>query len=434
MHRNEVSVFTKLQRIEDIAKQNADVKFTSLAHLLNPELLQYALSSLNKHGAPGVDKKTVKEFEDNSKENIEELHRELKEQKYRATNIRRAYIPKNNGKLRPLGIPTVKDRIAQRAMAEILTRIYEPQFMDISYGFRPKRSAHDALAKIREQVHDNPVQWVVDVDIKGYFDHVNHEWMIKFLEHRIVDRSILRILSKWLHAGILDNGIVVRNEEGVPQGGPVSPILANIYLHYVLDLWFEKIYKRQRRGYAFMVRYADDFVVGFEYKEEAEQFLRDLKERFAKFSLQIAEEKTQIVAFGRKSSEIGKIGPGNTPRTFTFLGFIHYMMPRCEGSKRQSTVARKPKRESRNKFLKSIKQWLWDNMHTSVHWQRKKLTEKLRGYYNYFGLPYCRKALQHVKWHAERIWICTLRRRSQKHHLWWSNIRNKSWFKLPTPA
>lgn len=433
MHRNEIDVFTKLQRIEEIVKQNAKAKFTSLAYLLNPELLKYALRKLNKQGASGVDGKTVKDFEANSEENIVQLHHELKEKKYRAANIRRTYIPKNNGKLRPLGIPTVRDRIVQRAMAEILTRVYEPQFMDISYGFRPKRSAHDALARIREQVHDNPVNWIVDVDIRGYFDHVNHEWMIKFLDHKITDRSILRIIAKWLKAGILENGVITRNEEGTPQGGPISPILANIYLHYALDLWFEKIYKTQRRGYAFMVRYADDFVVGFEHKEEAEQFLKDLIERFAKFGLQIAEEKTQIVAFGRNSSEIGKTGPSGLPRTFKFLGFIHYMKPRTEGSKRKATIARKPKRESRNKFLKSVKEWLRNAMHTTIPWQKKKLTEKLRGYYNYFGLPYCRKALLHVKWHVERIWICTLRRRSQKHKLWWSTVRKQSWFSLPEP-
>ena len=433
MHRNEIDVFTKLQRIEEIAKQDVKSKFTSLAYLLNPELLKHALSKLNKHGAPGVDGITVESFTQNAEENIAILHQELKEQKYRAANVRRAYIPKNNGKLRPLGIPTVKDRVVQRAMGEILGRIYEPCFMDISYGFRPNRSAHDALEVIRKEIHLNPVNWIVDVDIRGYFDHVNHEWMVKFLGHRIADRTILRIIAKWLKAGILDNGVVVRNEEGTPQGGPISPTLANIYLHYVLDLWFEKIYKPQRRGYAFMARFADDFVVGFEHKEEAEQFLKDLKDRFAKFGLQIAEDKTQIVAFGRKSSEIGKTGPADTPRTFKFLGFIHYMKPRCEGSKRKPTVARKPKRESRNKFLKNVKEWLKEHMHTSLPWQKKRLAVRLRGYYNYFDLPYCHKALQHVKWHVERLWIMILRRRSQKHRLWWSRVQNQTWFELPGP-
>jgi RNA-directed DNA polymerase len=433
MLRNDNNVFTKLQRIEELAKRDVKIKFTSLAHLLNPELLKFALGSLNKHGAPGVDKVTMTEFAGNAEENIAILHQELKEGKYRAASVRRAYIPKSKGKLRPLGIPTVRDRVVQKAMAEIINRIYEPYFMEISYGFRPKRSTHNALEAVKKEVNNNPVNWIVDVDIKGYFDHVNHDWMIRFLEHRIADKTILRIIAKWLKAGILDNGVVVRNEEGTPQGGPISPLLANIYLHYVLDLWFEKRYKPKCQGYSFMVRYADDFVVGFESKGEAEHFLKDLKERFAEFNLEIAEDKTQIVAFGRRSSEIGKTGPGETPRTFKFLGFIHYMKPRCEGSKRKPTVARKPKRESRNKFLKNVKEWLREHMHTSVYWQRKKLSMRLRGYYNYFDLPYCRKALQHVKWHVERLWVMTLRRRSQKHKLWWSRIQTQTWFKLPGP-
>lgn len=427
-------ILTKLQRIEAIAKQDVGTKFTSLAHLLTPDLLRYALSKINKHGAPGVDGVTVEEFAKNAEENIALLHQELKEMKYRATNVRRVYIPKANGKLRPLGIPTVRDRIAQKAVGEIISRIYEPYFMETSYGFRPNRSAHDALREIRNEVHKNPVNWIVDVDIRGYFDHVNHDWMIKFLKHRIVDNTILRIIAKWLKAGILDNGVVVRNEEGTPQGGPISPLLANIYLHYVLDLWFEKKCKHRYRGHSFIVRYADDFVVGFEHKEEAELFLRELKERLKEFNLEIAEEKTQIVAFGRQSKEAGKTGPTDTPRTFKFLGFTHYIKPRGSGSKRGGVVARKPKRESRNKFLKQTKEWLRKNMHTSIGWQKKRLSIRLKGYYNYFGLPYCRKALLHVKWHVERLWIMTLRRRSQKHKLWWRKVRNQTWFELPRPT
>jgi len=433
MHRNETDVFTKLQRIEEIAKQDKESRFTSLAYLLTPELLRFALEKINKHGAPGTDGVTIEEFAKNAEKNIVTLHQDLKEQKYRSANVRRVYIPKNNGKLRPLGIPTVRDRIVQRAMAEIIGKIYEPYFMDISYGFRPQRSAHGALDVIRKEVHANPINWIVDVDIKGYFDHVNHEWMIKFLKHRIVDKTILRIVAKWLKAGILDNGVIVRNEEGTPQGGPISPLLANIYLHYVLDLWFEKKYKLKCKGYSFITRYADDFVVGFQYKEEAEQFLRDLKERLAGFGLEIAEDKTQIVSFGRKSLEKGKIGPAKIARTFKFLGFVHYIKPRSKGSKREAVVVRKPKRESRNKFLKNVKEWLKDNMHTSPAWQKKRLTMRLRGYYNYFGLPYCRKSLQHVKWHVERLWVMSLRRRSQRHKLWWSKVRKQSWFTLPDP-
>lgn len=433
MLRNEEGVFTKLQRIEDLAKSDMKVKFTSLAHLLNPELLKRALKELNKHGAPGIDGITVETFKQNEDTNINLLYQELKEKRYRASSVRRVYIPKVNGKLRPLGIPTVRDRVAQKGMVMILEKIYEPYFLDNSYGFRPNRSAHDALEEIRKTINKNPVNWIVDVDIKGYFDHVNHQWMLKFLEHRIADRAILQIISKWLTAGIMENGVVVRNEEGTPQGGPVSPLLANVYLHYVLDLWFEKKYKLERRGCCFMTRYADDFIVGFQYHEEAVQFLKDLKERFAEFNLEIAEDKTQIVAFGRDSTEIDKTGPTETPRTFKFLGFIHYMKQVGNGMKRKPNVARKPKRESRNKFLRNVKEWLREVMHTSIPWQRQRLSIKLKGYYNYFGLRYCLESLRHVKWHVERLWIMSLRRRSQKHHLWWSNVQNKSWFQLPEP-
>lgn len=433
MHRNEEDVFTKLQRIEVLAKEDVTFKFTSLAHLLNPELLRFAYKKLNRHGAPGIDGVTMQQFAQNADESINTLHSELRERKYRADSVRRAYIPKNNGQLRPLGIPTVRDRITQKAAAEILGRIYEPYFMDVSYGFRPNRSAHDALEAIKRTVNANRVNWVVDVDIRGYFDHVNHEWMIKFLRHRIADKPLLRIISKWLTAGIMDNGVVTRNEEGTPQGGPISPLLANIYLHYVLDLWFEKKYKPRCQGFSFMIRYADDFIVGFEGQKEAEQFLQDLKKRFSEFGLAIAEEKTQIVAFGRNSRRDGKTGPTRVPRTFKFLGFIHYMKQRGKGPKRNPVVARKPKSESRNKFLKNVKKWLRENMHTSIPWQRKRLSIRLKGYYQYFGLRHCLKALQHVKWHVGRLWVIALRRRSQKHNLLWKTIQTQAWFNLPEP-
>lgn len=433
MHRNAEDVFTKLQRIEKLAKQDVKLKFTSLAHLLTPELLKHALEKLNKHGAPGVDGVTVKAFASKAEENITALHLELKEMKYRASNVRRVHIPKSNGKLRPLGIPTVKDRIVQSAMATIIQTIYEPYFMELSYGFRPRKSAHDALEAIKAAVDKTPINWIVDVDIRGYFDHVNHDWMIKFLEHRITDKRMLRLVSKCLKAGILDNGVVTRNEEGTPQGGPISPLLANIYLHYTLDLWYEKQYKLRCLGRSFMVRYADDFVVGFEREEEAREFLQALRRRFAEFGLEIAEEKTQIVRFGRNSGT--KDGEQGEPKTgtFNFLGFTHYMKQRGDGTKRRPMVARKPKMESRNKFLRNIKMWLKKSMHTSTTWQRKQLSIRLKGYYRYFGLRHCLPALGHVKYHVERIWITTLRRRSQRHNLHWKTVTKQTWFRLPEP-
>jgi RNA-directed DNA polymerase len=434
--RNAEDVFTKLQRVEVLAKQDAKIKFTSLAHLMTPELLQNALKRLNKHGAPGVDGVTVQEFAHKAKANTDALHLELKEMKYRASNVRRVQIPKSNGKLRPLGIPTVRDRVVQLAMATVLQAVYEPSFLDVSYGFRPGRSAHDAIEAVKMAVDRTPINWIVDVDIKAYFDHVNHKWMIKFLEHRIADRTMLRLVSKCLNAGVMDNGVVTRSDEGTPQGGPISPLLANIYLHYVLDLWFEKRYKPQRLGQCFMVRYADDFVVGFEREDEAKQFLLDLEQRLAEFGLEIATEKTQIIRFGRNwGNGVGNQGKAGEPTgTFNFLGFTHYMKQRGDGTKRRPMVARKPKKESRNKFLRAVKEWLWKCMHTSVRWQKKQLTIKLKGYYGYFGLRHCLAALQHIKFHVERLWITTLRRRSQRHNLHWTTVRKRSWFNLPEPC
>lgn len=433
MLRNEESVFTKLLRISELARSDTSVKFTSLAHLLTPDLLWHSLDGLNQKGAPGVDEVTVEQYTKNAAANVKELHQDLKGNRYKATSVRRVYIPKANGKLRPLGIPTVKDRVVQRAVAEIVGAIYEPYFLGVSYGFRPKCSAHDALKAIEKEVNKNPVNWIVDVDIRGYFDHVNHEWMMKFLNHRIGDKALLRIIAKWLKAGILDNGVVVRNEEGTPQGGPISPLLANIYLHYVLDMWFEHKYKRCLQGYSFMVRYADDFVVGFEKLEEAEQFLKDLKDRFKEFNLEVAEEKTQLVLFSRRSPLVGKPGPKRRARAFNFLGFTHYMRSIGRWSRRRPVVARKPKGESRNKFLKNVKDWLWKVMHRSLTLQKKGLSARLKGFYNYFGLRYCLPSLQHVKWHVERVWIKVLRRRSQKHRLWWTTVRHQPWFKLSEP-
>lgn len=258
MLRNGKDVYTKLQRIADLAKQDEEIKFTSLAHLLTPGLLKDCFLKLNQKGAPGPDGVTMSEYKANLDQNIESLWLELRTGKYRATAVRRVYIPKADGKQRPLGIPTVKDRIVQRAVGEILTAIYEPYFCECSYGFRPGRSCHDALENLRETVDRRPIHYVVDADIKAYFDSVNHKWMMRFLRHRISDRTILRLILKWLRTGNLENGVLVRGEDGTPQGGPLSPILANIYLHYVLDLWFERKFRSSASGYCALVRYADD--------------------------------------------------------------------------------------------------------------------------------------------------------------------------------
>lgn len=432
MHRNGNDVSTKLQRIAELAKQDQRMKFTSLAHLLTPQFLKEQFGKLNPHGAPGSDGVTMEAFRANLDANIEALWLELRNGTYRATSVRRVFIPKANGKQRPLGIPTVKDRVVQRSVAELISTIYEPFFEAHSFGFRPGRSAHDALEELRVAVDRSPVQVVVDADIEAYFDSVSHGWMTKFLQDRIGDKTILRLVGKWLKAGILENGVVVRNDEGTPQGGPISPLLANIYLHYVLDLWFEKRFKPTCKGACSLVRYADDFVACFAHRGEAERFLRELRERFARFGLKLSEEKTRLVEFGKKSADGNRPGPGSGGTgTFTFLGFTHYMKMR---PKRGWKVARKPSQKSRNKFLRGVKEWLQKYRDGSVWYHRHKLTEKLRGYYNYFGLRHCRPALEHVRWHVERLWIVELRKRSQRHKLYWSRMYRYPWFRLPEPS
>jgi RNA-directed DNA polymerase len=409
------------------------MRFTSLAHLLTAEYLRESFAKLNKHAAPGVDGTTVEKYRQSLDSNLGELHERLRAGRYRASPVRRVYIPKANGKQRPLGIPTVEDRIVQRAVAGIIEAIYEPYFSDCSYGFRPGRSCHDALEQLRRIVDKRPVGWVVEADIKAYFDAVNHAWLRKFLSHRIADSTILRLVGKWLRSGVMEHGVVSKSEEGTPQGGPISPLLANIYLHYVLDLWFEKRVRPRMKGVCELVRYADDFVVCFERHEEALQFMAQLRERFEQFQLTLSEEKTRIVEYGKGSSQNGSTGAAGRPRTFDFLGFTHYMRKR--GKRGVYRVARKPSRKSRNKFLHAIHAFVMENRDRNVWWQAYRLKAKLQGYYGYFGLRYCAKALDHVKWHTERLWVSQLRRRSQRHRLHWSQMHRYRWFKmLPEPA
>lgn len=432
MRRNEESLSTKLRRIDELAEKDQRVRFTSLAHLLNEEMLTDSYKKLNRKGAPGTDGVSIGGFGEQLEENIKTLYEELKSGTYRATSVRRVYIPKANGKQRPIGIPTVKDRIVQRSVAEIIGAIYEPYFIEHSYGFRPGRSCHDAIRELKRVARKRRGRYIVEADIKSYFDKVNHDWMMKFLEHRIADKTILRLVKKWLNAGYMENGVKCRTEEGTPQGGPISPLLANIYLHYVLDLWFEKKYLKSCEGRTTLIRYADDFVVSFEKKEEAERFLREMKERLAAFNLTLAVDKTRLLEFGRRSSNNTTKGKAGVIKTFDFLGFTMYARKRRNG---RYSIAAKPSRDRKNRFLLKVKEWLRKNMNRNVWYQAFSLRRKLIGYYNYFGLKYCLPALEHVKFHVARIWLKTLRRRSQRAFVSWERFLSSSWYrKLPKPA
>ncbi|CAH0446793.1 hypothetical protein LMG10661_02857 [Ralstonia syzygii subsp. syzygii] len=292
---------TTLDQIEGKARLAPKLRFTSLSHLLTPEFLKETWRQLNRRGASGVDGETTKEFEQDLDSRVQDLCERLKRGAYRAPPVRRVEIPKGPGKAgtRPLGIPTVEDRLLQRAVARILEAVFEADFLECSYGFRPGRSPHDALRALRGIIVTKKVGHLYEADIRGYFNHIQHEWLQKMVAHRIGDPVILRLIGKWLKAGFMAGGVVTRTEEGSPQGVPISPILANIYLHYVLDLWFEKKATRVCKGEVYLTRFADDFVVNFQYRSDADRFAKDLADRFGKFGLELAEEKTQLMRFGR---------------------------------------------------------------------------------------------------------------------------------------
>lgn len=423
-------MFTKLQRIAEKAYADTKTRFTSLAHLLTPEFLKETWKGVNKRGAAGIDGEDAQTFGEQLDERVEDIVRQLKERKYRAPVIRRVEIPKGNGKTRPLGITTMGDRLVQRAVARILSAIFEADFKDFSYGFRPKRSTHNALRAVQETITKRPINWVFEADIQAYFDHVNHEWLRKMLDQRIADPMILRLIGKWLKAGVMDNGVVVvRNEEGTPQGGPISPILANIYLHYVLDLWFARVIRPACRGEAHLVRYADDFVVCFQFKEDAKRFATVLGDRMAKFGLQLAEEKTRLIEFGRYARENqGK--RGQKAETFDFLGFTH----RCGVTRKgRFCLIRQPRPKAIKRFRSEVKEWVKTHRHLPPREQQAQLRQRLIGFYQHFGLPLTIQILDKVRWEVEVIWGKYLRRRGQKRQLIWEELTRKPWFELPRP-
>lgn len=366
---------TKLARIAEIAKTKPKEAFTSLYHYLNGEMLLQCHHELRADKAAGIDAVTKEEYAKNLEGNINNLVERLKKHSYKPQPVLRVYIPKDNGKdKRPLGIPAYEDKIVELGLKKILQEIYEADFLNFSYGFRPKRSCHDALIEL-----DNKIIWttsyIVDADIKGFFDNVNHEWLIKFIGVRIADPNIKRLIMKFLKAGVMNEGTIEPTEVGTPQGSIISPLLANVYLHYSLDLWFEKAIKPKLKGEASLVRYADDFVCCFQHKEEAEQFYAALKERLAKFELEIAENKSKIIEFGRYAAGSRKTKGLGKPETFDFLGFTHY----CSRSQSGKFITKR--KTSKKKFKAKVKAFtMWIKRAKDKETSKKSLKQRERNY------------------------------------------------------
>ena len=384
MHRRGEPVETKLLRIAEKARWEKNFRFSSLFHLMNPENLRECFESLSKDAAPGIDKVTKTQYAKGLERRLSKLTDRLHSMSYIPQSVRRVYIPKaGTKKMRPLGIPTIEDKLVQSGLVRIMESIYEEDFIEDSYGFRPNRGCHTALRELNRTFEHQPVNYVVDADIKGFFDNVDHDWMMRFLEHRIADKRLLRIVNRFLKAGVIEEGQVYKSEKGTPQGGAISPLLANIYLHYVLDLWFEKGFRKRCKGYSRMIRYADDFVVCFEQQNEADQFLKELKERLMKFGLEVEPTKTKIIAFGKKAYWKAK-KKDTKPDTFDFLGFTHF----C-GLSRNGWKVRVKRRTVKKKFnakLKEMKMWLKASRSLPIRTMMAKLSRKLAGHYAYYGV------------------------------------------------
>lgn len=422
---------TGLTGIAAKAKADSKCRFTSLAHMLTPEFLKETWQQMNRRGASGVDGETCVQFERDLETRVVDLWERLKAGQYQAPPVRRVDIPKpgDTSATRPIGIPTVEDRLLQRAVARILSAIYEQDFEECSYGYRSGRSPHQALRVLRSHVIAGNVLYVYETDIRGYFTRINHDWLRKMVAHRVADPVILRLIGKWLRAGVMQGGVVVRNRDGVAQGNPISPVLANLYLHHVLDLWFERRFKRGCRGAARLIRFVDDFVVCFQYKAEASVFGRELAGRMQKFGLELKPEKTGLRLFGRFARDRAA-AHGAKPGTFVFLGFKHV----CGVDRRgKFAVVRIPAHDSCRKFLDRTHEWLRSHMHENRRAQQAHLATMLRGFYQYFALHHCERKLDWVLHEVQLQWIRTLRRRSQWHRMFWSYLRTRSWFELPHP-
>jgi len=424
------SVSQALARIRQAAKLRKKERFTSLLHHVSVDLLRLSFFALKKDAAPGVDGLAWRDYETSLEGNLEDLHDRVHRGAYRALPSRRQYIPKADGRQRPIAICALEDKIVQRAVAMVLNAIYEEDFRGFSYGFRPKRSQHDALDALMVGITTTKVNWILEVDIRSFFDEVNRDWLGRFLEHRMADPRILRLIQKWLKAGVLENGVVTDSEKGTGQGTVISPLLANVYLHYSLDLWAEHWRRREATGDMIIVRYADDVVVGFEHESDARRFWDAMRERLQKFSLSLHPDKTRLVEFGRvAAANRNRRGLGK-PETFAFLGFTLV----CSKSRRGRFLLKRRSRRDRMKAkLKDVSSELRHRMHQSIPEQGNWLKQVVTGYFAYHAVPTNSAALVTFRDEIIARWRWVLHRRSQKSALTWTRMTKLADDWLPKP-
>jgi RNA-directed DNA polymerase len=419
-----------LERVRKAARQRKKEKFTALLHHISVETLEVAYYALKRKAAPGVDGVTWREYEADLERRLIDLHGRIHRGAYRPQPSRRTYIPKADGRKRPLAIAALEDKIVQGATVMVLNAIYEEDFLGFSYGFRPRRGAHDALDALAVGIAKKKVNYILDADIRTFFDSVSWEWLVRFVEHRIGDKRIIRLIRKWLRAGILEDGAVTVSDRGTGQGSVISPLLANIYLHYVFDLWAERWRRQEATGDMIVVRYADDLVLGFQHESDARRFLDALRARFEEFALQLHPDKTRLIEFGRFAA-VGREKRGlGKPETFNFLGFTFI----CGRSRRGDfLLKRKSRRDRVRAKLKEIKEELWRRMHQSIPEQGSWLAQVIRGYFAYHAVPTNFAALSKFRHQVVWLWFRTLRRRSQKDDTPWTRMERLAVDFLPKP-
>jgi group II intron reverse transcriptase/maturase len=419
-----------LAGVREAARTKPELKFENLLHHITIPLLHEAFDDLKKTAAAGIDEVTWQDYEQDREASIEALHGRIHRGSYRAKPSKRIYIPKSDGRQRPIGIAALEDKIVQKATAWVMQCIYEQDFLGFSYGGRPGRGAHDALDALCVGVTRKKVNWILDADVKGFFDNVDHTWLMKFIEHRISDKRILRLIGKWLRAGVNEDGQWSKTTVGTPQGAVISPLLANIYLHYVLDLWIDHWRRQRGRKDVVVVRYVDDFVIGFESKADAEACLDALRTRFGKFGLELHPEKTRLIEFGRYAIERRAERGEGRPETFDFLGFTHC----CDTSPKTGwfMIRRQTIASRMTRTLAAIKRQLHRHRHRSIGQNGRWLGSVVRGWMGYHAIPGNVSRIRRFRDEVSRLWLRSLRRRSQRHRWPWS--RMKRLFRIHVPA